>query len=835
MKGEAGSGKTTLLQWLAVKCAQGTLESSLAPWNGLVPFFVQLRKFAGRQLPSPGELLNTVAWQLRDRMPSGWAYDVLKSGRGLVLVDGLDEVSARDRDAVREWLSDFAGTFPNCRYVVTSRPPAVSEGWLDDESYLVAELQPMSRSRTRAFIRHWHEAVAADHPADEHAEVEAYESTLIAAIDASQALRNLTTNPLLCALVCALNYDRRTQLPRERMELYRTALEMLLSRRDIERRVPDAESAVSLSLSEKMLLLEDLAHWFTINELTVADSVRLVRRLGECLRSTRSRELDAEQVFQHLLLRSGLLREHSAGQVDFLHKTFQEYLAAKRIVDTDSIEMLIKQADNDTYGEVIVMAVGHARPGEREKLLDGLLNASEEAAGADGDRRARLQLLAVSCLEAATQLEPSLHRRITDCLRQLIPPKSAAEARSLAAMGKDVLPLLRVSDAMKPHEAAATALTAGLVGGAEALPILAELAKDRRGLVFQEVVNAWSYFDPVHFAREVLADAPLSGRSMLINDASVLVGLPHVPQITDVDCRLDGATRPSDLQLLKNTPSLRSLRMSGNDRLRDLGFLHGHPNLSLLELSDCPLLADFSALRDLPELLSVSLKGCGGTPDIETIIGCERLVGVGIEGVSASDAARLLRTRPSVVRLAIRRCQHIRELSELGSSASLRELSLDASRTLESLAGADRFPALRRLELIDCPRLRSLGHHLESTSLESLSLRWCPDIRSLDEVASLRELKELNLFGLNAYDLSPLAGLRSLVKLSVVDCEWLDDLSPLADVPALQMLDVSRSGRRLDLNALRGKRNLVVYHSGNVYNADRLGEHSQVHPSIGKR
>src|SRR2546430_10159569 len=59
-----------------------------------------------------------------------------------------------------------------------------------------------------------------------------------------------------------------------------------------------------------------------------------------------------------LLLRSGLLREYSAGQVDFVHKTFQEYLAAKRIVETDSIEMLARHATDDSYREVIVMAVG---------------------------------------------------------------------------------------------------------------------------------------------------------------------------------------------------------------------------------------------------------------------------------------------------------------------------------------------------------------------------------------------------------------------------------------------------------------------------------------------
>ncbi|MBN6038622.1 NACHT domain-containing NTPase [Amycolatopsis sp. 195334CR] len=420
IRGEAGSGKTTLLRWLAVKCAQGSLESSLSSWNGLVPFFVQLRRYADKDLPTPGELLSTVAWQLKDHMPQRWAWDVLSSGRGLVLVDGVDEVPEQRRGMVQEWLSDLVGAFPKSRYVVTSRPPAIADGWLDGEGFTAAALQPMSRSHIGAFVRHWHDAIRVDSPPGDQSDLTAYQGSLLAAIDGNQALRMLVTNPLLCALVCALNHDRRSQLPRGRMDLYRTALDMLLSRRDTERRIPD-ETRVVLSPSEKLLLLEDLAHWYTLNQLTNASRERVVNRLTACLRQMPGKDLDAGHVYSHLLLRSGLLREFSAGQVDFVHKTFQEYLAAKRIVDTDSIEMLVNHAHEDSYREVIIMAVGHARQREREQLLSEILAASRKP-GLPAKRRKGLQLLTIACLETTTQLSPALHEEIIARLREVIPP-----------------------------------------------------------------------------------------------------------------------------------------------------------------------------------------------------------------------------------------------------------------------------------------------------------------------------------------------------------------------------------------------------------------------------
>ena len=59
-----------------------------------MPFLVKLRSFGDRNLPQPEDFL---AGPLRGLAPQGWAHRVLTAGRGLLLVDGVDEVPATGR------------------------------------------------------------------------------------------------------------------------------------------------------------------------------------------------------------------------------------------------------------------------------------------------------------------------------------------------------------------------------------------------------------------------------------------------------------------------------------------------------------------------------------------------------------------------------------------------------------------------------------------------------------------------------------------------------------------------------------------------------------------
>jgi predicted NACHT family NTPase len=89
-------------------------------------------------------------------MPKGWVHSKLASGQALVLVDGLDEVPILQREEVRGWLQDLMEAYPKAHFIMTSRPYAIREGWVDNNGFELAELQAMKLPDIDAFIDHWH-------------------------------------------------------------------------------------------------------------------------------------------------------------------------------------------------------------------------------------------------------------------------------------------------------------------------------------------------------------------------------------------------------------------------------------------------------------------------------------------------------------------------------------------------------------------------------------------------------------------------------------------------------------------------------------------------------
>ncbi|MGO4428143.1 NACHT domain-containing NTPase, partial [Streptomyces sp. MCAF7] len=184
-------------------------------------------------------------------------------------------------------------------------------------------------------------------------------------------------NPLMCGLVCALHRDRRGYLPHDRIELYDAALSMLLYRRDRERAISQGD--IEISETQQTQLLQKLAYWMIKNgssEMERSDSVDLLSRVLPAMPAV-ANQGRPEQVLRHLLLRSGLLREPTVGTVDFIHRTFQDYLGSKAAVEECDFKFLIANAHQDQWEDVVRMAVSHARPAERARLLGGLIERGD--------------------------------------------------------------------------------------------------------------------------------------------------------------------------------------------------------------------------------------------------------------------------------------------------------------------------------------------------------------------------------------------------------------------------------------------------------------------------
>ena len=77
IRGDAGRGKTSLIKWVAVRSASGDFSGELAFLNGTTPFFVPLRRYVGKEPPTPELFLDNVGRHIADEMPHAWVHQQL--------------------------------------------------------------------------------------------------------------------------------------------------------------------------------------------------------------------------------------------------------------------------------------------------------------------------------------------------------------------------------------------------------------------------------------------------------------------------------------------------------------------------------------------------------------------------------------------------------------------------------------------------------------------------------------------------------------------------------------------------------------------------------------
>ncbi|CAM5354802.1 NACHT domain-containing protein [Streptomyces aurantiogriseus] len=747
LRGPAGSGKSTLVQWLALNAARREFGPELADWNRCVPFVLRLRAFATAETPPlPEDFLRASGVPLSP--PPGWAETLLSEGRALVLVDGVDEVPSRLRSRTETWLKSLVAAFPEARYVVTTRPSAVPEDWLVTQGFAAHSLLPMGRDDIRAFVARWHESVRLECGDEvERARLDTYEKALLHAVKTRRDLGRLATNPLMCALLCALNRDRHMQLPRARKELYDAALEMLLVRRDAEREIVGVEG-VTLTRDEQTVLLQRLAYWLIRNGQVEAARDEAVEMVAEWLTAMPQVEADAARVYQHLLIRSGLLREPVPGAVDFVHRTFQDYLGAKAAVEARDFGVLVRNAHDDQWDDVVRMAVGHARVEERGRLLRALLRRADRAPRL----RHRLVLLAAACLEHAAELDPEVRREVEGRAGELVPPRDLGEAEELAKVGELVLELLPGPEGLSEVVAAAVVRTAGLVKGDAAFEVITRFREDTRAPVNHEMCEAWASFDSPRFADEVLSGHDWSTAFLLVQKPEQLNAIQYVADARHV-------------LLHGDHPDLTPLR-----KLTDVKWLYLMENRSV---------ADLSPLSGMRSVRRVLLDRCENVRDVSPLAG-SGITRLDLRSLSYEISLEPLRDMPDLQNLLLAYTPLIESVDELPVGPQLTELHLFRETRYVTLDGVERWAGMTAMTLASETQIGELARHPSLNHLTDLSLQH-QDPLDLRQILHLKDLKSLFLFQCSVPEnIGLLRELPALTRLTLSSCRPID-IGPLAD------------------------------------------------------
>ncbi|GCD99690.1 ATP-binding protein [Embleya hyalina] len=777
LRGHAGGGKTTLLQWLTVSAASGKVPDELASWRGRVPFLLPLRTLSRHgALPGPEGFLKGLECPLADAQPPGWADGVLASGRGAILVDGVDEVPQEQRAAAEQWLEGLVAAYPTTVFVVTTRPTAVPQGWLRSTGFTEVAVRPMSTADTALFVGRWHTAArlcAQDTAERRH--LDELEASLRTSVRAQRDLAELATSPLMCAVICALHRERRGYLPHTRMELYAAALSMLLVRRDRERGVGAPES-MDLSEQQSVLLLQRLAYWLIRNRQQEMDVATAVSVIDVALPSMPqiAEQGDAERVLEHLVARSGLLRRPTEDTIDFIHRTFQDYLGAKAVVEARDFPLLVDNARDDQWEDVIRMAVAHAGPTDGAKLLQRLIRRGDQRP----KQRARTHLLAAAALRYATEIDSETRALVDDRTRALMPPRTYQDAYGLAALGPGVLDLLPATDAgLEEDEGTAVIHTAGIIGGDQAHAFLHRFAKTSQR-PYPAFATHWERFDVDEYARDILALHAMG--NLRIRSHAQREALRHIHSVTrvaflgnftveeifehvSVENLLDleiSDTSLSDVSVLQNARVLTYLFLHGCSSIRDLD---GLANLGLQELViyNSPLECSFDFLVSLRKLRNLTLLTELPWRDLTELRASENLenlqVGFGpsISGVSRWQELRTFGTSTPVTRL--------HEWQELADLPNLGTLSMAGN-----FGNAIPCPRVKDLWLVSHEGRPADLNDVVSTfpGLTHLTLagdQWVPDLTPLTGIEGIRidASHVKSVIGANIFDEKQLLAPRS--------------------------------------------------------------------------
>jgi hypothetical protein len=371
--GAPGSGKSTLFEWLQLKLASVEVMHVLGGEQA-IPLLLRVRQLDPKKLPKGVALIET-AIASKDRaalMPRGWIERQMKAGRVLFMLDGLDETEPELCDEyVIPWLAEMCEDYPDCGYLISSRPVGYPPGALLPLNFKECDLLDFGEPEIAEYVRHWCTAIrlAREEPREEARREGAAEGEqIVNDFKRNSYVRNLAQNPLMLSAICLVNYFERGKLPEDRAVLYKLCVEGLLHHWDTRRGIHS-----EFTLDEKLRTCREVALAMQADDRAEYEASRVQRMFSVTLGDPDR----AERLLEHIRYRTGLLIERRAGMFAFAHLTFQEYLAAQAIHEGNRVgidaKRLAQEHDDGRWKEVIALYCGSASANAARDMINRLI------------------------------------------------------------------------------------------------------------------------------------------------------------------------------------------------------------------------------------------------------------------------------------------------------------------------------------------------------------------------------------------------------------------------------------------------------------------------------
>jgi predicted NACHT family NTPase len=498
--GDPGSGKSSLVQYLALQWAEQPVPNLTSQ---PIPLLIELRKYMqdcnSKQCrdfldffhQASNSICNIERELLQARLVSGGAF---------VIFDGLDEVfDPQQREQAVGEIVNFTLQYPRVRVLVTSRVIGYKPQRLREANFRHFMLQDLTDSQIDDFLKKWHE-LAFNHQKERQQKQE----RLHRAIAESQAIRELTGNPLLLTMMAILN--RYQELPRDRAELYNQCSRVLLQQWDLEKALKDERVDIVIDYKDKQAMLRRVAAQMQADAKGLAGNLIAAEGLEAIItdyltviKIERSPEI-AELIVEQLRTRNFILCFLGADYYAFVHRTFLEYFCAtdfvwqfekQRKIDIEYLktEVFGKHWRDESWHEVLRLIAGSINERFTGEIIEYLMTQNGEA-----EKFSNL-FLAAKCLDEVRNRNTidGIASQLLVRMKKLIRYSSTVKIFTSLSFERDIAHNQLVEEI---RTKAVAAFAATWKDDPETLPILKQLAQSddngnvRRAAV-QELARGW--------------------------------------------------------------------------------------------------------------------------------------------------------------------------------------------------------------------------------------------------------------------------------------------------------------------------------------------------------
>ncbi|MGD2089837.1 MAG: SUMF1/EgtB/PvdO family nonheme iron enzyme [Candidatus Aminicenantes bacterium] len=380
VRGMAGMGKTTLIKHLAYTITQGKAPVTLCGILPVVIFLKDLQPPREKENLSTGTTIAaTFAKRLQDYLDTQvgtldmeMVERYLARNRVLFLLDGLDEVPEQFRGKLVEQMAAFRLKYKQNRFLLTGRPHGIDANAKKHFGQFLHDIEPLDEEKVNDFIYKWFRVVSGK--AEGQAKSTAAE--MIGDIKNNEHIKVFTENPLLLTAVCILYLDRQ-RLPDQRAELYRRIVDNLLYRR-FHHLPPEKSSGIKDYLKHLAFHMQE-HHFKTINVGEAKKLLKNIFRQNDVTETMPQYNRRINTLFEEIEPRCGLLKRRGQGDLEFFHLTFQEFLAARHMLYTETD--FKKFLDNPWWEETLLLYISLVNQEWKDKanqIVKDILTYSHE-------------------------------------------------------------------------------------------------------------------------------------------------------------------------------------------------------------------------------------------------------------------------------------------------------------------------------------------------------------------------------------------------------------------------------------------------------------------------